>query len=177
MTHTESTPTTGSTAAPRIDNPSLREWLLADGEHVVRVERKDGGRTYRVVEAPAPGGVVDVTAEWTELAFVETVEQATAIAQANADAPQPEPQPTPFDERALDESDAILDMTGMAVTSTAAVLAIRAAVQYRADQAQARYLAAQHGSYEVGRGRAMVARDTWREALALVDTVIAERMS
>lgn len=169
MTHT--TPA----ATPRIDNPSLREWLLADGEHVVRVERKDGGRTYRVVEAPAPGGVVDFTAEWTELAFVETVEQATAIAQANADAPAP--QVPPFDERALGETDAILDMTGMAVTSTAAVLAIRAAVQYRADQAQARYLATQHGSYEVGRGRAMVARDTWREALALVDTVIAERMS
>jgi hypothetical protein len=91
--------------------------------------------------------------------------------------PQPAPQPTPFDERALADTDAIIDMTGMAVTSTAAVLAIRAAVQYRADQAQARYLAAQHGSYEVGRGRAMVARDTWREALALVDTVIAERMS
>lgn len=85
--------------------------------------------------------------------------------------------PTPFDERALDDADAIIDMTGMAVTSTAAVLAIRAAVQYRADQAQARYLAAQHGSYAVGRGRAMVARDTWREALALVDTVIAERLN
>jgi hypothetical protein len=91
--------------------------------------------------------------------------------------PVEQAQPTPFDERALAESDAIIDMTGMAVTSTAAVLAIRAAVQYRADQAQARYLAAQHGDYAVGRGRAMVARDTWREALALVDTVIAERMS
>lgn len=84
---------------------------------------------------------------------------------------------TPFNERALDASDAIIDMTGMAVTSTAAVLAIRAAVQYRADQAQARYLAVQHGSYIAGVLRAMVARDTWREALALVDTVIAERMS
>jgi hypothetical protein len=122
-------------------------------------------------------GVCPFCDETHELFFDDVREHDAARDRARAAREDAAPQPAPFDERVLAESDAITDMTGMAVTSTAAVLAIRAAVQYRADQAQARYLAAQHGSYEVGRGRAMVARDTWREALALVDTVIAERMS
>jgi protein-disulfide isomerase-like protein with CxxC motif len=123
-------------------------------------------------ESDLDTGVCPICDEVHELFFDDVREHDAARDRARA-----RREDAPFDERALADTDAIIDMTGMAVTSTAAILAIRAAVQYRADQAQARYLAAQHSSYEVGRGRAMVARDTWREALALVDTVIAERMS
>jgi hypothetical protein len=158
MTHTESTPTT----EPAASLDDLREQLADVEREIAHLTVKSNGLARAIASAEADE---------------RDCNHDDGFSSSAPDASQVPHEPTPFDERALDESDAIIDMTGMAVTSTAAVLAIRAAVQYRADQAQARYLAAQHGGYAVGRGRAMVARDTWREVLALVDTVIAERMS
>jgi hypothetical protein len=151
MTHTESTPT------PTFPNGT-------------RVVRKHDGAVGTVTKTERVGNAETVAVRYDEGDGLGNFPGEVLWGVATAFRPV-------FDERALADTDAIIDMTGMTVTSTAAILAIRAAVQYRADQAQARYLAAQHGSYAVGRGRAMVARDTWREALALVDTVIAERMS
>jgi hypothetical protein len=190
MTHTESTPTIAERAN------AARSWLLDAID-----DRPEGAYQGRFFAGEAPIfeyllSLVPIELDADEQPDFTPAPDASQVPHDGMPAYDPAPArslrgpdftppeapltidvTTPFDERALAESDAIIDMTGVAVTSTAAILAIRAAVQYRADQAQARYLAAQHGSYEVGRGRAMVARDTWREALAQIDTVIAERMS
>jgi hypothetical protein len=169
MTHTESTPTASSTAHYVVTFGSYDDAYVLDGEFASENEALVAAARH----------CLDYVERHHRMPDPFTVERREDVFKADRDllGELAASIPTPFDERALADTDAIIDMTGMAVASTAAVLAIRAAVQYRADQAQARYLAAQHGSYEVGRGRAMVARDTWREALALVDTVIAERMS
>jgi hypothetical protein len=93
------------------------------------------------------------------------------------DASQVPHGPTPFDERALAETDAILDMTGMAVTSTAAVLAIRALMDGKRELAVNAWAAVQHGKrgerWAAARERAAVLA----EVVQQIDTVIAERMS
>lgn len=63
-------------ALPRTRTRDLAEWLTEDGQHAVRIERKDHGRTYRAVVAPAPGGVTDWTADWTEIGFYPTITDA-----------------------------------------------------------------------------------------------------
>lgn len=54
---------------PRIYSRDLSEWLTESGERVVRIERMDNGRTYRLVVAPAPDGVIDWSADWTTMGF------------------------------------------------------------------------------------------------------------
>jgi alpha-beta hydrolase superfamily lysophospholipase len=62
--------------APRIKTRDLTEWLAGAGHAVVRIERKDHGRTYRLVVAPAPLGKVDHTLDWRELGFFPTYDEA-----------------------------------------------------------------------------------------------------
>src|SRR3954463_15150285 len=132
MTHTESTPTTDP--AESLDD--LRAQLtfardLVDALETTIAAAETDELFAEPVTSPSDRDLIDALS-----VRVDALEQAQQPAQ---------PQPTPFDERALDETDAILDMTGMAVTSTAAVLAIRARIAYRAEQAQAHWKAVQHG--------------------------------
>ena len=80
--------------------------------------------------------------------------------------------------RALRVPDDRVDMTKAATTATSAVLAIRAAVQYRADAARRAWLAVQHDGkrgerWAAARERASVLADV----LAEIDGVIAARLS
>jgi hypothetical protein len=180
MTHTESTPTADL----------ARAWLqdaIAD-----RPEGAYEGRFFAgevpifeyllsllpdVDFTPAPDAS-QVPYENVGGVFVDPSESLTWCPECNEDHgdEQPASQPTPFDERVLDDTDAIIDMTSAFVTSTAAILAIRAHVEYRVGQAQAHWKAVQHGkrgeSWATARG---VAAEL-ATLLAEIDAVIGARL-
>jgi hypothetical protein len=169
MTHTESTPTASSTAHYVVTFGSYDDAYVLDGEFA----------TENDALVAAARHCLDYVERHHRMPDPFTVERREDVFKADRDllGELAASIPTPFDERALADTDAIIDMTGMAVTSTAAILAIRALMDGKRELAVNAWAAVQHGKrgerWAAARERAAVLA----EVVAQIDTVIAERMS
>lgn len=192
MTNTENrTPTT----EPAESLDDLRSNLVAMRRMHARMSDRINALESTIASAEADERPAEPVASPSDRDLIDALTvRVDAIERANDFTPAPDASQVPdegeawvqdrasqvphtFDERALDETDAMLDMTGAFVTSTATVLRIRAEIAMKHEQYVARFVAVQHRHRHVEAVRILAKRETWRQALELVDRVIAERMS